>query len=212
MSIIIFLLGIILMLIFIIKNKPFKIAGTICFIISFIIGLNAIIGDYNYKKVSENFKNSKSILYIVTKNESSDKKSYFKINDKGEARKIKKFKYLENETLYIDFGCFDDYINHDINKGLNIFNEDKCKIIDKDRNIIEYDNTIKDILVKSSKLEHSILYGKILKYKDDYYVFLAFNVNIWSPCKIYKYENGKLKHIYTFDGEEVISIKEKVRE
>ena len=205
-----FLLGLILILIIVIRDKTFKTMGIICFIISLIIALIAFIDDYDQKRINENFKKSKSSIFVVVKNESSHKTSYFEINDKGDKRKLKKFKYNKNEILYPDYDCFDSYCEK--NEITNAFMEDSCKVFDKNRNMIEYDNTIRNILIEISKSENTILYSRIILYEDKYYVLIAFNVNWWSPNVLYKYENGKLKHIYTFNGEEVISLKEIVKE
>ena len=209
MKILGFLLGLILILIIVIKDKTFKTMGTICFIISLIIALIAFIDDCDQKRINKNFKNSKSSIFVVTKNESSKKNSYFEINDKGDKRKVKKFKYIKNKILYPDYGCFDSYCEK--NEITNAFMEDSCKVFDKNRNITEYDDTIRNILIEISKSENAILYSKIILYESKYYVLIAFNVNWWSPNVLYRYDKGKLKHIYTFNGEEVISLKEEIK-
>lgn len=150
-----------------------------------------------------NFENS---IYVVTKNESNNKLSYYEVNDRDYKRKTKEFEYEDNEVIILE-SCFESYIER--NKVLNKKTE-KCKIFDSNHNEIEKYEILENIINLVSELEHDILQAKVMKVRENYYVIVLLNVNLWSPYDLYRYENNKLEHLYTFDGEDVIGIKEKI--
>lgn len=205
MLIIICILSVMLILTFVIKDEVFRSVGRIFFAICCLIAIIAYDVERKNKEFDEGFTNSKSNISIVTKRWKGETLSYYEINDQQEKRTIKKFKYEPNNALYLE-NCFDSY-RIKYNKT-NAYMEESCKVLDKDRNLVEYDDTINDIINLISNLEHAILESKIIIVDNDYYVDVAFNVNLWTPYELYKYENSKLKIIYTFNDEEVIYIKE----
>ena len=156
-------------------------------------------------RTMENKEFLKSAYMVATKDENNNKISFYEINNRKKARKINKIEYVENDMFYLN-NCFDSY---SLQTGTqNSFLEDSCKVVDKNKNTIEYNDEIKNIIILISKLDHPILSSKVLDVNGKYFVVVEFNVNLWSPYKLYKFEDGKLKHIITFNGEEVIYIKE----
>ena len=196
-----------LILTFVIRDEVFRSVGRIFFAICCLIAIIAYDVECKNKQFEESFKNSKSNIIIVTRNRSSKKISYFEMNDNGDIRETSKIEYEKIDTLHLE-DCFESYVDHNKRKVLNKFKEESCKVY-KSNPKNEYDEKIvKDILMLTSKLEHDIYLSKILIVNGNYYVNVLLNVNIWDPYKLYKYENGNLKLLYTFDNEEVIYIEE----
>ena len=196
-------------IIILIMDKNSKTIGAIFLILSIIVSSILIIFFINRKITNDNFKNSKETYYLVTKDLSNgNKKNYYEINDKGQIRKIDKFKYSEVEYYKLK-DCFDSYVNHDVNKVLNTYTQETCKAYDKNDNEIELNDTMIKMIKEASKLEHSIygFHDKIIIVDGEYFMNLSFNVNIWDPYKVYKFDGKKLKHLYTFDNQEIIYIK-----
>lgn len=196
-------------IIILIMDKNSKTIGAIFLILSIIVSSILIIFFINRKIINDNFKNSKETYYLVTKDLSNgNKKNYYEINDKGQLRKVKKFKYSEIEYYKLK-NCFDSYVNHDVNKVLNTYTQETCKAYDKNDNEIELNDTMIKMIKEASKLEHSIygFHDKIIIVDGEYFMNLSFNVNIWDPYKVYKFDGKKLKHLYTFDNQEIIYIK-----
>lgn len=198
-------------IIILIMDKNSKTIGAIFLILSIIVSSILIIFFINRKITNDNFKNSKETYYLVTKDLSNgNKKNYYEINDKGQIRKIDKFKYSEVEYYKLK-DCFDSYVDHNANKVLNTYTKETCKAYDKNDNEIELNDTMINMIKEASKLEHSI-YGfheKIIIVDGEYYMNLSFNVNMWDPFKVFKFDGKKLKHLYTFNNEEIIFIKKK---
>ena len=117
-----------------------------------------------------------------------------------------KFEYEENDVLHLS-GCFKSYIDHDKNEVLNKLDEKNCKVMDNDWNVINSNEDLNNIIKLVSNLKHDIILSDVVKLNDDYYVIIGLNVNFWSPYYLYKYEDNKLKRIYCFDGEKIISLK-----
>lgn len=196
-------------IIILIMDKNSKTIGAIFLILSIIVSSILIIFFINRKITNDNFKNSKETYYLVTKDLSNgNKKNYYEINDKGQLRKVEKFKYSEIEYYKLK-NCFDSYVNHDVNKVLNTYTQETCKAYDKNDNEIELNDTMIKMIKEASKLEHSIygFHDKIIIVDGEYFMNLSFNVNIWDPYKVYKFDGKKLKHLYTFDNQEIIYIK-----
>ena len=149
-------------------------------------------------------------IFVVTKNERNNSISYYEINDYEDKRTVDKFEYSNNELLYFN-NCFESYIDRERNKVLNK-RTNRCEILDDNKDNIIIDEKYDDIINKVSDLEHDIMESKMIKINDNIYVVVALNVNMWSPYKLYKYDNNKLNHLYTFDGEDVIAIKENLIE
>jgi len=161
---------------------------------------------YSFLKLEKKNDYDNSI-FVVTKDERNDLIRYYEINSYGYERNVDNFEYDNNELLYFN-NCFESYIDRNKNKVLNK-RTNRCEILDKNKDNIIIDEKYDDIINKVSGLEHDIMESKMIKINDNIYVVVVLNVNWWSPYKLYKYDNNKLKHLYTFDGEDVIAIKEK---
>ena len=170
--------------------------------------LNAIDGLISEKEYSNKYPDKKYSIYVVTKNK-KEKLNYYEITVDNK-KEIEKFKYDDNKIIYLQ-DCFQSYISYesDRSKILNKIN-DECKTIDDNDIEIDKDEEINDIINNISKINHDIWGSpKIINVNGNYFVEVALNVNLWSPYDLYKYENGKLYHLYTFNGESIVAIKEK---
>lgn len=170
-------------------------------IVILLIGISTI---NIYKK---DFTNS---IFIITKDNETQKIEYWEINDKKDIRKTNKFKTDKIKVLSLN-NCYKYYFDQELNKGIDETSFDTCKIMDENNNTIKLDDEIKNILTSILNLKHSIIYSetKIITLNNQYYVVVALNVNMWSPYRIYHYnkDNNYLGEIYTFDNKNVIGIK-----
>jgi hypothetical protein len=50
---------------------------------------------------------------------------------------------------------------------------------------------------------------ELIKDGSEYFVYIELNVNWWSPCTLYYYnqDTSKLVELYTFDDEQVTALK-----
>ena len=170
--------------------------------------LNAIDSLISEKEYFNKYPDKKYSVYVVTKNK-KEKLNYYEITVDNK-KEIKKFKYDDNKIIYLQ-DCFQSYISYesDRSKILNKIN-DECKIINNNDIEIDKDEEINNIINGISEINHDIWGSpKIINVNGNYFVEVALNVNLWSPYDLYKYENGKLYHLYTFNGESIVAIKEK---
>lgn len=176
----------------------------ICFCLTLLFLVFVLYINWN-NLFEPNKNNYDDSIFVVTKNERNQSIGYHEINNYGYERKVNNFEYYNNEILYFD-NCFESYLgkNKVLNKRTNI-----CKILDANNNEIIIDEKYDDIINNVANLEHDIMYSKIIKTNDNIYVIIALNVNMWSPYRLFKYENNQLNLLYTFDGEDIIAIKEK---
>ena len=153
--------------------------------------------------INHNFTNS---IFVITKDEETNKINYYEINSTGKCKKKEKFKPDKMQVFTVE-NCYKSYING--NKVLNRLTLDTCIIYDNKDQAIEITEEFRTIVEKVSDLEHSIYKNKILRINNEYYVVVEFNVNLWSPYSLYYYDKGddKLKHLYTFNGKDIIGLK-----
>ena len=144
-------------------------------------------------------------IYVMTIDEDTNELEYYEINDKKSIRNVDEFKVNDSKIIQVK-DCFDFYINHDMTNTLTM---DTCTLIDNNREVIEISGELETIIKKVSKIDHDILETKIFNIKNDYYIVVELNVNIWSPYRLYYFDEdkNKLKEIYTFDGKDIIGIK-----
>ncbi len=83
------------------------------------------------------------------------------------------------------------------------------ELTDKNGNKVEITPIISSIFEETAKLEHDIMRMEIIKDKEEYFVFVSLNVNLWTPCTLYYFNqnSSKLIELYTFDYEIVTGIK-----
>ena len=155
------------------------------------------------------FNNS---IFVITKNTNTNEIHYYEVNNWKYKRNINEFESDKIEIFKVDNECYNNRADIENHIALNQLIIEKCTIKDDLENNIEINGYIEKIIKLVSKKEkHDIIGNTIIKVNDEYYVVVELNVNLWSPYELYKYskEKNKLKLIYTFDGEEVIGIKNK---
>lgn len=185
------------------KNKLSKKLKKRMYIMYGIVFIPIIIFFICYLMVYKNdYSNS---IYVITRKEGSYDISYYEVNDRRNIRRTDKFEH-NSEIIYLK-GCFNSYIDHKKNKVLNKYNK-ICQVVDSNYNHIKNNKDIDSIIKLMAKLEHDMIEPKIIKTKNNYYVVVPLNVNWHSPYDLYKYENNKLKFIYTFESEDIIGIKD----
>lgn len=171
--------------------------------ITFSITISISLFTIGYTTIYKNdFSNS---IYVITKEKSGNAILYYEVNDRRNTRKVDKFE-CNNEIIYLK-GCFNSYLDHKKNKVLNKYNK-MCQVVDSNYNHIKNNKDVDSIIKLMAKLEHGMIEPKIIKTKNNYYVVVPLDVNWQSPYDLYKYENNKLKFIYTFESEDIIGIKD----
>ena len=174
-------------------------------LILIIAGIFIIIG-FCYLIYKNDFSNS---ILVITSN-SSNQLNYYEINIWKNKRKTKEFKSQELEIYKVDNNCYNHNANIEKHIALNQLIIEKCTIKDDLEKNIEIKGYLEKIIkLVSEKEKHDIIGNTILKTNDEYYVVVELNVNLWTPYELYKYdkEKNKLKLIHTFDGENIIGIK-----
>jgi hypothetical protein len=173
--------------------------------ISIILGIILFIVNLTLMNscINLDFTNS---LFVLTKDENTNIINYYEVNDKGKRRKVDEFEPDKMEEFKVN-NCYKSYISN--NKVLNKLTLDTCIIEDNTGKSIEITDEFKKIVEKVSDINHAILKNKILKLNNEYYAVVELNVNLWSPYGLYYYDrdNDELKHLYTFDGENIIGLK-----
>lgn len=155
------------------------------------------------------FNNS---IFVITQNRNTNEIHYYEVNNWEYKRNINEFESDKIEVFKVDNECYNNRADIENHIALNQLIIEKCTIKDDLEKNIEINGYIEKIIKLVSKKEkHDIIGNTIIKVNDEYYVVIELNVNLWSPYELYKYskEKNKLKLIYTFDGEEVIGIKNK---
>lgn len=154
---------------------------------------------------------TKDYSWIYDKDKNYDTCYYSLYSNKDYSdKKIKKSEAFiadETEVFIASPDCFDSYIDRIQNKVLNRLRY--TNLTDKDGNDVEITPVISEIFEETAKLEHDILRMEIIKDGDEYFVFVSLNVNWWTPCTLYYFnqDSSKLIKLYTFDYEIVTGIK-----
>ena len=166
---------------------------------------------YKYKNDKNNNYDYTNSIYVITENVTDKATNYYEINDERRLR-LTDFFNQDKKEVYIFKNCFISHIDTDVGKTLNDFKEDTCTVTDDMYNTITLDDTSKTILKTiANKLYNEITDVKIIKVNEHYYTTVNFAIRMHNPYKFYYYDlkNNKLNHIYTFQDEDVIGIKEK---
>jgi len=175
----------------------------------FIIGVLLLVyGSFSF--IFKDFNDFTNSIFVITQDEHTDEINYYEINYKFNTREINEFD-SEVEEIFNTRNCFDSFIKDgDVVNQLTL---DSCKIEDQEKNLIEitddFKNIIENVLVVQPN--HDVFEIKILKIKNNYYVVVPINVNMWTPYYFYYYNSNtkQLEHIYTFSCKDVIGIKTK---
>ena len=152
------------------------------------------------------FNNS---TFVITSGRITKELHYYEVNNWKYKRKVNEFDSDEIEIFKADYECYKEIPLEQY--SAREYYTDDCTIKDNKEINIEPDENIKNI-VKLVNKKNSWIHGiTIIKHNDEYYAGVLLNVNLWDPYELYKYDKkrNKLKLIYTFDGEEVIGIKNK---
>ena len=141
-----------------------------------------------------------------------DYELHFKLNDinnEGKIRTVINFEPSPSDKYYLK-NCFTSHVDVDSGKILNEYKADTCIVTDSNNNSINLDDTLKDIINKSTNYYNPINDVLIIKINENYYVTINFIIDQYTPYKLYYYDKNRLKlrHIYTFDKESVVAIKE----
>ena len=101
--------------------------------------------------------------------------------------------------------CFESYLSN--NKVLNRLVYVAVK--DEDDNICETPAVINDIFKQIEHLEHDLMTIRIYNVKDEFFVYVELNVNWWTPCSLYYYNqlNKRLIELKTFSNRSIEGIK-----
>ena len=164
----------------------------------------AIITSLKEKPKKENYTNS---IYVLT--DSGHGYNYYQINNEGKIRTVINFEPSPSDKYYLK-NCFTSHVDVDSGKILNEYKADTCIVTDSNNNSINLDDTLKDIINKSTNYYNPINDVLIIKINENYYVTINFIIDQYTPYKLYYYDKNRLKlrHIYTFDKESVVAIKE----
>ena len=152
------------------------------------------------------FNNS---IFVIASDRITKELHYYEVNNWKNKRKTNEFDSDEIEIFKADYECYKE-IPLEQYYAREYYTDD-CTIKDSKEMNIEPDENIKNIIKLVNK-KNSWIHGiTIIKHNDEYYAGVLLNVNLWDPYELYKYDKkrNKLKLIYTFNGEEIIGIKNK---
>ena len=109
-------------------------------------------------------------------------------------------------VYYVPWDCFESYIDHDQNKVLNRLI--RIAVTDEREKPCDVPEAMRTIFPLIAGLEHDMMNIRIFDLSGEYFVDLETNVNLWSPCKLYYFdqETGTLQKLYTWDDERVLGI------
>lgn len=82
-------------------------------------------------------------------------------------------------------------------------------VTDKDGNVAETDETVTAVIeLTVEKMEHSITKLTVIQAKEECFVVVHLNVNLWSPCELYRYDSaaGDLEELEQWDNVDIIGI------
>lgn len=159
-------------------------------------------------------KNKESVIEIQTQDygwvydsEKSYDTCYYSLYSNKKLKETEPFVADKTEVFTASRDCFSSYIDKRKNKVLNHLIH--TELTDKNGNKVEITPIISSIFEETAKLEHDIMRMEIIKDNEEYFVFVSLNVNLWTPCTLYYYNqnSSKLIELYTFDYEIVTGIK-----
>ena len=160
------------------------------------------VSDYDLNYYSDIYYAYRESVYL-NENTLSDKKSFYSVSKYRKAERITEFKDDEIDIYTASPGAYDSYIG----KGVNFFA--KKELYDIDGKDVEMTPVLSDIMEMVAGIENDIMLMQILKDGDEFFVYTELNVNWWSPCVLYYYDQGSksLRELYTFDNERIIGLR-----
>ena len=107
------------------------------------------------------------------------------------------------------FYCFDSYSERSKNRSRVLNFREDTLLTEEDRAVLAEDPAIDRLLDQVAALEHSIIIAKVIRQDGEYYAVVDFNVNLWWPFRLYRYDpdTDTLTHLCTFDGQDVIALR-----
>ena len=107
------------------------------------------------------------------------------------------------------FQCFDSYIDQDGSRSRVLNFREDTLLTEEDRTVLAEDPVIDRVLDHVAALEHSIMTARVIRQDGDYFAVVDFNVNLWWPHKLYRYDPDAdtLTHLATFDGQDVLALR-----
>lgn len=131
---------------------------------------------------------------------------YYAIADHERYKPCDPFEPDESTVYNVPLGCFCSYIDHEKNKVLNRL--DHVAITDEHGNPLKPSQVINDIFKQVAALEHDLLKVRIIDISGEYFVYVELNVNLWTPCSLYYYnqENHELIRLYEFSDRETLEL------
>lgn len=144
---------------------------------------------------------------LVYDNDKNYDTCYYSFYSNKKIKETEPFVEDKTEVFTASANCFSSYIDKRKNKVLNRLTY--IELTDENGNNVKITPIISSIFEETAKLEHDIMLMKIIKDNDEYFVFVSLNVNLWTPCTLYYYNQNtsKLIKLYTFDHEIVTGIK-----
>ncbi len=156
---------------------------------------------------------TRSVLFVKTSHEEySDTAntvtySYYAVSPSQDTEPIESVRFTADEVKRCHAAsCFASYIDHAENQVKNRLV--KGKITDDHDETVPITPILSSILQKTAELGHDMITVDIIEDGDEYFVYTELNVNWWSPCCLYYYDQSQdsLRELYTFDNEELVSI------
>ncbi|MGN1020514.1 MAG: hypothetical protein ACI4O7_09060 [Aristaeellaceae bacterium] len=107
------------------------------------------------------------------------------------------------------FCCFDSYIDSSGSRSRVLNFREDAWLSEDDRAVLAEDPVIDRLLDQVAALEHSIMSAKVIRQDGAYYAVVDFNVNLWWPFKLYRYDpdTDTLTLLCTFDGQDVVALR-----
>lgn len=146
-----------------------------------------------------------TVLKIATKGE-ENRIEYGELLRDGRVKQTGKFTPDEAEFLYAEEEDFSWKLK---NGGEYAVVLNSVKLINAEGKAVEADKTTKEMLqILSEEAKHEIFDVTVIVDQGEYFLFLKENVNLWTPCILYRYEEGagELTRLHTWDSVELKGI------
>ena len=132
---------------------------------------------------------------------------YYSLASNGRIRLTEAFEPDAATTYTVPHGCFESYIDRDKNKVLRRL--DHMALEDENQNQVPVSETQAKIFHRIAGLEHCMYGIRFIETGGQTFVYLELNVNLWTPCCLYWYndEADALVLLHQWDAEEVIGLR-----
>lgn len=103
--------------------------------------------------------------------------------------------------------AYESYIDDQNNAVLNRLNH--LALFDSNGHDVTITPILSDIMEAVAGLEHDMMLVQIFVNGDKYFVYTELNVNWWSPCRLYYYQQDihQLRELCTFDHERIVRLR-----